>query len=180
MLNLHRDHLTSEGFTPEAIDRLQTWGVRSITNQEAKNLGIAYQGYSPSGLWFPFQGKFVWLDRTVKPWLVLLQTVTALLSISPLTSVGCRSCLIVGGSATLTREDSLRGLVRCRGLSIESCNLFGDRLSGGVVYQHCQQRRFGAMSLTGSGVRLDALACQNFALTLERPRRSSVPITSIT
>jgi hypothetical protein len=59
MLNqIHTAHLTSEGFTPEAIDRLQTWGVRSITNQEAKNLGIAYQGYSPSGLWFPFQGNF--------------------------------------------------------------------------------------------------------------------------
>jgi hypothetical protein len=58
MLNLHKDHLTSEGFTPEAIEQLQTWGVRSITNQEAKNLGIAYQGYSPSGLWFPFQGNF--------------------------------------------------------------------------------------------------------------------------
>jgi hypothetical protein len=49
----------------------------------------------------------------------------------------------------------LRGLVRCRGLSIESCNLFGDRLSGGGVYQHCQWRRFGAMFLTGSGVVLD-------------------------
>jgi hypothetical protein len=58
MLNLHKDHLTSEGFTPEAIEQLQAWGVRSITNQEAKNLGIAYQGYSPSGLWFPFQGNF--------------------------------------------------------------------------------------------------------------------------
>jgi hypothetical protein len=58
MLNLHKDHLISEGFTPEAIEQLQTWGVRSITNQEAKNLGIAYQGYSPSGLWFPFQGNF--------------------------------------------------------------------------------------------------------------------------
>jgi hypothetical protein len=69
--------------------------------------------------------------------------------------VGYRSCWTVGGSATLTREDSLRGLVRCRGLSIESCNLFGDRLSGGGVYQHCQWRRFGAMFLTGSGVVLD-------------------------
>jgi hypothetical protein len=58
MLNLHKDHLTSEGFTPDAIEQLQAWGVRSITNQEAKNLGIAYQGYSPSGLWFPFQGNF--------------------------------------------------------------------------------------------------------------------------
>jgi hypothetical protein len=58
MLNLHKDHLTSEGFTPKAIEQLQIWGVRSITNQEAKNLGIAYQGYSPSGLWFPFQGNF--------------------------------------------------------------------------------------------------------------------------
>jgi hypothetical protein len=58
MLNLHKDHLISEGFTPEAIEQLQTWGVRSITKQEAKNLGIAYQGYSPSGLWFPFQGNF--------------------------------------------------------------------------------------------------------------------------
>jgi hypothetical protein len=86
---------------------------------------------------------------------VLLQTVTALLSISPQTSVGYRSCWIVGGSATLTREDSLRGLVKCRGLSIESCNLFGDRHSGGGVYQHCQRRRFGTMSLTGSGVVLD-------------------------
>jgi hypothetical protein len=56
MLNLHKDHLASEGFTPKAIEQLQTWGVRSITNQEAKNLGITYQGYSPSGLWFPFQG----------------------------------------------------------------------------------------------------------------------------
>jgi hypothetical protein len=58
MLNLHKDHLASEGFTPKAIEQLQTWGVRSINNQEAKNLGIAYQGYSPSGLWFPFQGNF--------------------------------------------------------------------------------------------------------------------------
>jgi hypothetical protein len=380
MLNSHKDHLTSEGFTPKAIEQLQTWGVRSITNQEAKNLGIAYQGYSPSGLWFPFQGnfgqlrcdrfllkylspggstatpwnpdtevvtegfkdaaagtlmglipttaiagvthyrslpkrgqtvvfdsdatsspngftalvraaiflggkavaipqdfgqkaglveffrefspsaqpdayqellatamtplemlyhlpsqwqdlsgkeleacvkgitllardfpeitgdrpktfaltyqqllvilasrysidsrrrnptgsipaeitpvsilpsrcrsRFVWLDRTVKPWLVLLQTATALLSISPQTSVGYRSCWIVGGSATLTREDSLRGLVRCRGLSIESCNPFGDRHSGGGVYQHCPRRRFGAMFPTGSDVVLDVL-----------------------
>ncbi len=58
MLNLHKDHLTSEGFTSEAIEQLQAWGVRSITNQEAKNLGISCQGHNPSGLWFPFDGQF--------------------------------------------------------------------------------------------------------------------------
>ena len=59
MLNqTHVAHLTSEGFTAKATDHLQAWGVRSITNQESKNLGISYQGYSPSGLWFPFQGNF--------------------------------------------------------------------------------------------------------------------------
>jgi hypothetical protein len=55
MLNTpHMDHLTYEGFNNHAIEQLQTWGVRSITASEAKNLSLTYDYQTPSGLWFPF------------------------------------------------------------------------------------------------------------------------------
>jgi hypothetical protein len=50
----HRNHLISEGFNQEEIKQLQTWGVRSITTQEAKALNLMYESQTPSGLWFPF------------------------------------------------------------------------------------------------------------------------------
>jgi hypothetical protein len=56
--NSHMDHLTSEGFTPNAIDRLKTWGVRSITAPEAKTLRLTYDDQTPSGLWFPFHNDY--------------------------------------------------------------------------------------------------------------------------
>ena len=58
MLNSHRDHLTSEGFTPAAIDQLKTWGVRSIPSAEAKILNLNYEEQTPSGLWFPFDNGY--------------------------------------------------------------------------------------------------------------------------
>jgi hypothetical protein len=58
MLKSHLTHLQSEGFSLQAIDQLQDWGVRSIVRSEAKNLNITYQGQNPSGLWFPFQQSY--------------------------------------------------------------------------------------------------------------------------
>ncbi|NCJ05169.1 hypothetical protein GS597_01270 [Synechococcales cyanobacterium C] len=60
----HLKHLTSEGFTPEQIETLITdYGVRSLTQYEAKELGFRYKSESgdwesPSGLLFPFTKTF--------------------------------------------------------------------------------------------------------------------------
>ncbi len=52
----HREHLSSEGFTEEQIDRLITWGVRTIaTPKEAHGMGLSRYA---SGIWFPFRGEF--------------------------------------------------------------------------------------------------------------------------
>ena len=58
MLKSHIDHLTSEGFNPNAIDQLETWGVRSIASAEAKTLSLTHQRQTPSGLWFPFDNGY--------------------------------------------------------------------------------------------------------------------------
>jgi hypothetical protein len=58
LINSHIDHLIHEGFTPNAIDRLKTWGVRSITASEAKTLRLTYDNQTPAGLWFPFHNSY--------------------------------------------------------------------------------------------------------------------------
>jgi hypothetical protein len=56
MLNTnHRQHLMSEGFNEAAIDRLISWGVRSIlTPKAAHTLKISK---TATGIWFPFAGE---------------------------------------------------------------------------------------------------------------------------
>jgi hypothetical protein len=52
----HREHLIAEGFTVEQIDRLITWGVRTIaTPKEAHAKGLSRYA---TGIWFPFKGDF--------------------------------------------------------------------------------------------------------------------------
>jgi hypothetical protein len=58
LINSHIDHLTKEGFNGHAIDRLKTWGVRSITASEAKTLRLTYDNQTPAGLWFPFHNGY--------------------------------------------------------------------------------------------------------------------------
>jgi hypothetical protein len=58
LITPHMDHLTSEGFTTDAISQLQTWGVRSITSPEAKTLSLTHNRRTPSGLWFPFSNGY--------------------------------------------------------------------------------------------------------------------------
>jgi hypothetical protein len=53
----HYQHLQSEGFSPNHINQLQRWGVRSIAFAEAQSMGIYREVFSPksiAGLWLPF------------------------------------------------------------------------------------------------------------------------------
>lgn len=62
----HLAHLLDEGFTPDQIPQLETWGVRSITQEEAERLGFKtkdiYGRYaSSSGLLMPYTRSFAQL-----------------------------------------------------------------------------------------------------------------------
>lgn len=59
----HREHLQSEGFSDDQIGILIDMGMRSMTEQEARNRNVGCKDdsgnfASSSGLWMPFDGEF--------------------------------------------------------------------------------------------------------------------------
>jgi predicted P-loop ATPase len=64
LIQVHTDHLRSEGFSPEQIDFLAKLGVRSINDTQARQLGLSARcdrlgkAVNPPGLYFPFNKDF--------------------------------------------------------------------------------------------------------------------------
>ena len=63
LLPHHRDHLYSEGFTTAHIEILINFGVRSLTEAQARSLGFLVKGpdgqlHCDSGIYFPFSDEF--------------------------------------------------------------------------------------------------------------------------
>lgn len=68
LFSVHKQHLMAEGFQEADLGWVLHQGVRSISEEEARQLGLTYGGKGVAGLYFPFSKEFGQVRADEAPW----------------------------------------------------------------------------------------------------------------